>query len=72
MVVSLADFEKIADRLVKRGADFLRQPEVRQKGTIREAMLMMCRDTCGNVIEFKGLRNITDVYAPDGREKAEA
>jgi extradiol dioxygenase family protein len=24
---------------------------------------MTCRDGCGNAVEFKGLRNITDVYA---------
>jgi len=24
---------------------------------------MTCRDGCGNAIEFKGLRNVADVYA---------
>jgi hypothetical protein len=26
---------------------------------------MTCRDGCGNAIEFKGLRNVADVYAGD-------
>ena len=72
VVVPLEEFEKIADKLVKNGADFIMQPEVRQQGSVREQMLMVCRDTCGNANEFKGLRNITDVYAVPEREKAHA
>ncbi len=72
VVVPLDDFAKIADKLVKNNADFIEKPEVRQKGSVREQMLMICRDTCGNAIEFKGLRNITDVYAVPEREKAQA
>ena len=33
---------------------------------------MTCRDSCGNAVEFKGLRNITDVYAVPEREKVSA
>ena len=62
VVTTLEDFEKIADKLVKGGADFINNPAVRQKGTVREQMLMTVRDGCGNAIEFKGLRNIEDVY----------
>jgi len=29
-------------------------------------MLMTVRDGCGNAIEFKGLRDIADVYNPGG------
>lgn len=62
VVTTLEDFQKIADRLVKGGVDFINQPAVRQKGTVREQMLMTVRDGCGNAIEFKGLRDIADVY----------
>jgi extradiol dioxygenase family protein len=62
VVTTLADFEKIAVKLVKGGAEFINQPEIRQKGTVREQMLMTVRDGCGNAIEFKGLRDIADVY----------
>lgn len=72
-VVPLEEFRKIEANLVKAGADFLEQPEVRQQGTAREQMLMLCRDGCGNVVEFKGLRNITDVYAvPERKSKGPA
>ena len=62
VVTTLEDFEKIAGRLTSANADFINQPAVRQKGTVREQMLMTVRDGCGNAIEFKGLRDIADVY----------
>jgi len=62
VVTTLEDFEKIADKLVKADADFINKPAVRQKGTVREQMLMTVRDGCGNAIEFKGLRDVADVY----------
>ncbi len=70
-VVPLEEFRKIEKNLTDAGADFLEKPEIRQQGTAREQMLMLCRDGCGNVVEFKGLRNITDVYAvPERKSKA--
>ena len=72
VVMTLEDFRKTADRLVKHGAEFINEPAVTQKGTVREQMLMTLSDGCGNAIEFKGLRNITDVYAVAERASAEA
>ena len=66
-VMTLEDFRKTADRLVQQGAEFINEPAVTQKGTVREQMLMTVSDGCGNAIEFKGLRNITDVYAVEER-----
>jgi len=63
VVMTLEDFKQTADRLRARGADFLNAPEVTQKGTVREQMLMTVNDGCGNAVEFKGLGRITDVYA---------
>jgi extradiol dioxygenase family protein len=62
-VVPLEKFEEIEKRLTGAGVDFILTPEVRQPGTVREQKLMTCRDGCGNAVEFKGLKNITDVYA---------
>jgi extradiol dioxygenase family protein len=72
VVMTLEDFQKTADRLARHGAQFLNQPSVTQKGTVREQMLMTVTDGCGNAIEFKGLRNVTDVYAVDAREAEKA
>jgi extradiol dioxygenase family protein len=63
VVMPLEQFEATEKRLTAAGVDFILTPETRQAGTVREQKLMTCRDGCGNAVEFKGLRNITDVYA---------
>jgi uncharacterized protein len=62
VVMPLDVFERTAQRLSAAGVDFILKPETRQAGTVREQKLMTCRDGCGNAVEFKGLRSITDVY----------
>jgi extradiol dioxygenase family protein len=62
VVMSLDTFDTTARRLSEAGVDFILTPETRQAGTVREQRLMTCRDGCGNAVEFKGLRNVTDVY----------
>lgn len=63
VVMPLETFRATAKRLAEAGVDFILKPETRQAGTLREQLLMTCRDGCGNAVEFKGLRNVTDVYA---------
>jgi extradiol dioxygenase family protein len=62
VVMPLDRFEDAAQRLSRAGVDFILKPETRQAGTVREQKLMTCRDGCGNAVEFKGLRSVTDVY----------
>lgn len=69
-VMTLEDFQRVQERLERAGAEFVNRPEVMQKGSIREQMLMTVSDGCGNAIEFKGLRRIEDVYAVEARETA--
>lgn len=68
VVMTLADFESISARMKSQGVAFINEPSVTQKGTVREQMLMTVSDGCGNAIEFKGLRSITDVYAVREKE----
>ena len=63
VVMPLEVFETTEKRLKNSGVDFILEPETRQQGTVREQKLMTCRDGCGNAVEFKGLKSITDVYA---------
>ena len=63
VVMTLDDFQKTAARMEELGAEWINKPSVTQKDTVREQMLMTLSDGCGNAIEFKGLRNIADVYA---------
>ena len=63
VVMPLEEFDRAEKKLTAAEADFILKPEVRQAGTVREQKLMTVRDGCGNAVEFKGLRNPTDVYA---------
>jgi len=72
VVMTLDAFESTAGRLAQFGCEFINRPKVQQKGTLREQMLMTVSDGCGNAIEFKGLRRITDVYAVEERAAARA
>ena len=72
VVMTLEDFGKTAARVEELGAEWINKPSVTQKGTVREQMLMTLSDGCGNAIEFKGLRNIADVYAVRENETATA
>jgi len=72
VVMTLDDFRNTAAKLKQYSATFLNEPEVTQLGTVREQMLMTVTDNCGNAIEFKGLREITDVYAVADKEHANA
>ena len=63
VVMTLEDFKKTAARLEEYGVEWINRPTVTQQGTVREQMLMTVSDGCGNAVEFKGLHNITDVYA---------
>ena len=72
VVMTLDDFRKTAARLESMGATWINKPVNTQPGTLREQMLMTVSDGCGNAIEFKGLNNITDVYAVKPAEAATA
>ena len=72
VVMTLDDFQKASTRLEQLGAHWINKPSITQKGTVREQMLMTVSDDCGNAIEFKGLINITDVYAVRENETATA
>jgi len=71
-LMTLEDFQQASAQLEQAGAHWINKPSVTQKGTVREQMLMTVSDDCGNAIEFKGLSNITDVYAVRDSETATA
>jgi extradiol dioxygenase family protein len=58
VVMPLEKFQETAKRLSDAGVEFIIKPQTRQPGTVREQMLMTCRDGCGNAVEFKGLRDV--------------
>ena len=72
VVMTLDDFQKAAKRAEQLGAEWINKPSITQKGTVREQMLMTLSDGCGNAIEFKGLTDISNVYAVKENEAAMA
>ena len=58
VILDLASWETLAERLRGQGAKFLLEPRVRGKGAHEQA-IMFLTDPSGNTFEFKGLRDPT-------------
>jgi len=58
VILDLAAWETLAERLRSQGAKFLLEPRVRGKGAHEQA-IMFLTDPSGNTFEFKGLRDPT-------------
>lgn len=63
VVLELADWRALADRLVAAGIDFVLPPQVRFQGLAGEQWTMFFRDPSGNPIEVKGFASLDAVYA---------
>ena len=63
VVLELADWRALAERLVAAGADFVLPPQVRFEGRPGEQWTMFFRDPSGNPIEVKGFASLDAVYA---------
>jgi len=53
VVLPLDDWQAMADRLSSRDVDFVLSPRLSFEGKPAEQHIMMLRDGCGNVVEFK-------------------
>jgi extradiol dioxygenase family protein len=64
-VLPMKDWEKLAERLVQGGADFIIPPTVRFAGQPGEQATMFLRDPAGNALEFKAMANPAKLFAKD-------
>ena len=55
VILPLAEWETMAKRVTAAGADFVLEPQVIHKGKAAEQHIMLMRDGCGNVVEFKSM-----------------
>ena len=62
LVLQLADWRALADRLTAANVDFVLPPQVRFEGQPGEQWTMFFRDPAGNPIEVKGFRSLATVY----------
>lgn len=63
IVLHLADWQALADRLTSAGTDFVLPPSVRFAGEPGEQWTMFFRDPSGNPIEAKGFPSLNGVFA---------
>lgn len=63
VVLKMADWQALADRLVAEGQDFLISPRIRFEGEIGEQATMFLYDPSGNALEFKSFSDPTQLFA---------
>ena len=63
LVLPMVEWEAIRDRLVKAGAKFLIDPDVRFVGTIGEQSSLFFLDPSGNALEFKAFKDPSKLFA---------
>jgi extradiol dioxygenase family protein len=64
-VLPMKDWEKLAERLVEGGAEFIIPPTVRFAGEPGEQATMFLRDPAGNALEFKAMADPAKLFAKD-------
>jgi len=64
-VLPMKDWEKLAERLVEGGVDFIIPPTVRFAGQPGEQATMFLRDPAGNALEFKAMADPAKLFAKD-------
>jgi extradiol dioxygenase family protein len=63
IVLTLEDWQALADRLVAAGTKFVIEPYIRFKGQTGEQATMFFRDPSGNAIEIKAFRDLGQLFA---------
>lgn len=65
VVLSMGDWDSLADRLRERGVDFLIEPRVRFRGDPGEQATFFMRDPAGNALEFKAFADPGQLFAAE-------
>ncbi len=65
LVLSIADWRALADRLIAAGTAFVIEPTVRFAGQAGEQATMFLRDPAGNALEFKAFADPAQLFATD-------
>jgi extradiol dioxygenase family protein len=62
-ILSVADWQALAGKLVQAGVRFIVEPHVRFKGEIGEQSTMFFLDPSGNALEFKAFADPSRIFA---------
>jgi len=63
IVLTLDDWQALADRLIAAGVEFAIEPHIRFKGQPGEQATMFFRDPSGNAIEMKAFADLGQLFA---------
>ena len=63
VVLPMADWHRLAERLGQAGIDFIIEPHVRFKGEPGEQATMFFLDPSGNALEFKAFNDLSSLFA---------
>ena len=63
VVLSLDEWQALADKLRAAGTKFVIEPHVRFKGQVGEQATMFFLDPCGNALEFKAFADPAQLFA---------
>lgn len=63
VVLPMADWEALAERLRAAGTRFIIEPHIRFKGQVGEQATMFFLDPSGNALEFKAFGDIGQLFA---------
>ncbi|MHB1567646.1 MAG: VOC family protein [Solirubrobacteraceae bacterium] len=63
VILTIPDFQRLADRLRAAGAEFVIEPHVRFEGQPGEQWTMFLLDPAGNALEFKAFEDDRQVFA---------
>jgi extradiol dioxygenase family protein len=63
IVLTMADWQALADRLTAAGTEFVIEPHIRFEGQPGEQATMFFRDPSGNALEFKAFADINALFA---------
>jgi uncharacterized protein len=63
VILSMREWQGLAEKLLKAGTRFIIEPHVRFKGQIGEQATMFFLDPCGNALEFKAFNDLSQVFA---------
>ncbi|MFI8742454.1 VOC family protein [Stutzerimonas zhaodongensis] len=63
IVLSWPEWEALAERLRARDTKFVIEPYVRFQGQVGEQATMFLFDPCGNALEFKAFKDMSQLFA---------
>jgi hypothetical protein len=63
VILSMEQFDQLADRVREAGISFLIEPYVRFRGEVGEQATMFFLDPSGNALEFKAFAHRSQVFA---------